>query len=67
MSRINESIRLFTNLPGYEDIFAHFRDEYAARVMQCPEEDMVNERRRYTWLDELKTEIDNFNCENSHE
>jgi len=54
-------------MPGYEDIFKHFKDEYARQVLSVSESEMIDARRRYDWLDEFKREIDNFNCENSNE
>jgi len=64
VSRVKDSIRLLTEMPGYEEIFTHFRKEYAARVMGCHESAIIDMRRRYTWLEEFKTEIDNMNSEN---
>ena len=60
-------IALLTESPGYEDIFEHFKTEYGKNVLTCQESEMVDARRRYDWLDEFKREIDNFNCEDSHE
>lgn len=60
-------IQLLTETAGYEDIFGHFRKMYAENVLSCQESEMIDARRRYDWLDEFKRELDNFNCENSHE
>jgi len=64
---LKTSIQLLTESPGYEDIFDYFKQEYGKNVLTCPEEGMVDMRRRYDWLDEFKRDLDNFNCENSHE
>ena len=60
-------IALLTESPGYENIFEHFKREYANRVLTVPESEMIDARRRWDMLDEFKREIDNFNCEDSHE
>jgi hypothetical protein len=60
-------IRLLTESPGYEDIFEHFMDKAAKQVLIVPESEMIDARRRWDMLDEFKRELDNFNCEDSHE
>ena len=65
--RINTAVRLLTEMPGYENIFEHFKQQYAENVLAVTESEMIDARRRYDWLDEFKRELDNFNCENSHE
>ena len=65
--RIKTAVKVMTELPGYEDIFVHFKKEYANDVLSCSEEDMIDRRRKYEWLAEFQQDLDNFNCENSHE
>jgi hypothetical protein len=60
MERIDRAVQLLTEMPGYEDIFEHFRKEYAENVLNCLESDMVDARRRYDWLDEFKRDLDNM-------
>jgi len=65
--RIRNAVASLTEAPWYEDIFEHFRKEYGNRVLNVLESEMIDARRRYEWLAEFKQELDNFNCENSHE
>lgn len=65
--RIDTAVRLLTEMPGYEDIFVYFDQKYKEAVFAVDESEMINEGRRVKWLAEFKQEIDNFNCENSHE
>jgi len=62
--RIKTAVKALTELPGYEDIFAHFKKEYGNDVLNCPEMDMTDRRRKYEWLAEFKQEIENVNSEN---
>ncbi len=61
--RVRNAVRALTEMPWYEDIFEHFKEEYGKRVLSVPESEMIDARRRFVWIDEFKQELDNFNCE----